>query len=59
MLVQKSGGGGGQVGPQVNKFEKVSSDDHQMAVAGREVSDLMSGSVLEVGRVLFWGVGRC
>ena len=43
----------------MNKFEKVSSDDHQMAVAGREVSDLMSGRVWEVGRVLFWGVGRC
>ena len=30
--VSTSGGQG--VGPQVNKFEKVSSDDHNMSVAG-------------------------
>ena len=24
----------GGIGPQVNKFEQVSSDDHQMSVAG-------------------------
>ena len=29
-------GGGGGLGPQVNKFEQVSSDDHQMSVAGRD-----------------------
>ena len=28
-------GGGGGVGPHVNKFEQVSSDDHQMSVAER------------------------
>ena len=28
-------GGGGELGPQVNKFELVSNDDHQMSVAGR------------------------
>ena len=28
--------GGGWLGPQVNKFEQVSSDDHQMSVAGRD-----------------------
>ena len=26
--------GGGEVGPQVNEFEQVSSDDHQMSVEG-------------------------
>ena len=26
---------GWKVGPQVNKFEQVTSDDHQMSVAGR------------------------
>ena len=36
--------GGWGVGPQVNKFEQVFSDDHQMSVAG-----LMSG---------IWGRGR-
>ena len=25
---------GGGLGPQVNKFEKISSDDHQMSVTG-------------------------
>ena len=29
--------GGGGMGPQVNKFEQVSSDDHLMSVAGRGV----------------------
>ena len=28
--------GEGWLGPQVNKFEQVSSDDHQMSVAGRD-----------------------
>ena len=27
-------GGGGELGPQVNKFEQVYNDDHQMSVAG-------------------------
>ena len=26
----------GRVGPQVNKFEQASSDDHQMSVAGED-----------------------
>ena len=29
-----STGGGGGVGPQVKKFDEVSSDDHHMSVAG-------------------------
>ena len=32
---------GGGVGPQVNKFEQVSSDDHQMSVAGGMSPGLM------------------
>ena len=39
--------GGVGVGPQVNKFEQVASDDHQMSVAGLRVGckfpGLMSG----------------
>ena len=31
------------LGPQVNKFEQVSSDDHQMSVAGGRYTGLMSG----------------
>ena len=31
------------VGPQVNKFEQVSSDDHQRSVAGGVGSCLLSG----------------
>ena len=31
-----------RVGPQVNKFEWVSKDDHQMSVVGRE-SDVQDG----------------
>ena len=36
MATTRSRGWGGAVGvgPQVNKFEQVSSDDHQMSVAG-------------------------
>ena len=34
-------GGGG--GPQVNKFEQISSDHHQMSVAGGSSIDLVSG----------------
>ena len=33
----------GGVGPQVNKFEQVSSDDHQMSVARGKSPGLMSG----------------
>ena len=33
----------GSIGPQVNKFEKVSSDDHQMTVAGGRRPGPMSG----------------
>ena len=33
---------GGGVGPQVNKFEQVCSDDHQMPIAGGG-GGLMSG----------------
>ena len=31
-------GGGGGIGPLVNKFEQVSGDDHQMSVVGSRVS---------------------
>ena len=34
MATTRSQGGAVGVGPQVNKFEQVSSDDHQMSVAG-------------------------
>ena len=37
--------GGGGVGPQVNKFEQVPSDDHQMSVAGGRYPGLMSKGV--------------
>ena len=33
----------GWVGPQVNKFEKISSDDHQMSVAGEGVGLQVEG----------------
>ena len=57
------------VGPQVNKFEQVSSDNHSMSVAGRPVSgvwclregvDSMSGSRGSGNRSHVWclmGVG--
>ena len=32
----------GRVGPQVNKFEQVSSKDHQMSVAGGRSPDVIS-----------------
>ena len=35
-LLDVSTGGSAEVGPQVNKFEQVSSDDHQMSVAGED-----------------------
>ena len=41
MLVPVFGGGG--VGPQVNHFEQVSSDDHQMLVVGGRYRGLMFG----------------
>ena len=44
--VSTGGWGGGGVGPQVNKFEQVSSDDHQISVAGKDGSrspGMMSG----------------
>ena len=32
--ISTPGVGGGELGPQVNKFEQVYNDDHQMSVAG-------------------------
>ena len=43
------------IGPQVNKFEQVSNDDHQMSVAGRVVCprcDVWGGEVVEGTQVL-------
>ena len=39
-------GGGEELGPQVNKFELVSNDDHQMSVAGRGVTKNNPGDIL-------------
>ena len=36
-------GGRLRVGPQVNKFQQVSNNDHQMSVAGGRPAGLMSG----------------
>ena len=38
-----STGGGRGIGPQVNKFEQASSDDHQMSVVGGRFKGPMSG----------------
>ena len=38
----------GWVGPQVNKFEKISSDDHQMSVAGEGVGLQGGGKLNEL-----------
>ena len=37
---------GGRVDPQMNKFVQVSSDDHQMLLAGGRSLGLMSGGIL-------------
>ena len=42
----RGGGGGEELGPQVNKFELVSNDDHQMSVAGRGVTKNNPGDIL-------------
>ena len=57
---------GGMVGPQMNKFEQVSSDDHQMSVEGGGVGPLFPVMTTRyvsrrgVGPIsgFRWGAGR-